>query len=217
MGARYISLEGADGVGKTTQLKLLLAAFTQAGVPYCSTKEPGGTPVADQLRAILITGSEDKLSPVTEAFLMSASRCELMRDVVRPALARGEWVISDRTFLSTLALQGYGRGLDKAMLMNLTDYAIGETRPDLQVILTLPAEEALTRKDPLLQGGLEESRFENAGLPFHQRTRQGYLDYAAQHPESTAVIDASPDIPAVHRAIVDVLNMRMGLNLPYQA
>ena len=215
--ARYLSLEGADGVGKTTQIRLLAAAFEQAGIPCRTTKEPGGTPVADQLRAILLTGEEAKLAPVTEALLMSASRCELMRQVVRPSLARGEWVVSDRTFLSTFALQGYGRGLDMDMLETLTDYAIGETRPDLQLILTLSAEDALRRKSVLLEEGLEEGRFESAGLAFHQRTRQGYLDYAERHPDTTALVDAGADIPAVHRVILAELNRRFDLCLQPQA
>lgn len=214
--ARYISLEGADGVGKSTQLKLLNAALEVAGIVYVATKEPGGTPVADQLRTILITGAEDKLVPATEVLLMSASRSESISRVVRPALTRGAWVVSDRTFLSTYALQGYGRGQDRTMLETITAFAIGDTRPDLQLILTLPAEVALKRKNVLLEAGLDEGRFEGAGLDFHERTRQGYLDYAAANPETTALIDASPDIPTVHRAILAELNARFGLNLQPQ-
>ncbi|MFN7163038.1 MAG: dTMP kinase, partial [Pseudomonadota bacterium] len=140
---KYIALEGPDGAGKTTQLKLLKSAFEQSEVPHLVTREPGGTAVGAELRQILLTGDTGKIGALTEAFLFSADRCHLAASLIRPALAEGTFVISDRTYLTTLVFQGYGGCVPLHTLEQLTDLAVGDTRPDLMLVLMVSPEKGL--------------------------------------------------------------------------
>lgn len=211
---RYIALEGPDGSGKSTQMNYLQQAFEAAGLPVLRVRDPGATDVGKKIREILLTGNESKLDGMTEALLFSADRRCTVRELVRPALAEGTHVIADRTYLTTLVFQGYGRGLPLETLNMLTDVAVNETRPDLQVILDLPVEVSLNRKAPQFQAGLDESRFESIGSEFHRKNREGYLLEAAKHPQTYAVVPADGTPLEVHKRIVETINGRLaGLNL----
>ena len=213
MAGVYIALEGPDGAGKTTQMKALADSFAQAGQEFLLVREPGATDVGKQLREILLTGHADKLDGVTEALLFSADRRHTIRTLVRPALAAGKFVLSDRTYLTTLVFQGYGRGLSLPMLESLTDFAIEDTRPDLMLVLDVPVEVGLGRKDPLFEQGLTESRMESIGESFHTKNRAGYLEQVAKHPETHHLINAAQTPAQVHNAILTAINTRFGTSL----
>lgn len=210
---RYIALEGPDGSGKSTQMKMLVRAFEEAGLPFVQIREPGATEVGKQIREILLTGACDKLDATTEALLFSADRRHTILTVVRAALAKGEFVLSDRTFLSTMVFQCYGGTVPLAIVETLTAIAVEETRPDLQVILDLPVELSLNRKAPQFQAGLDENRMESKGDEYHRRNREGYLMEAAKHPQTYAVIDAVGTPAEVHGRIIETINARLGLSL----
>lgn len=209
----YIALEGPDGAGKTTQMKALADSFAQAEKDYILVREPGATDVGKQLREILLTGHADKLDGVTEALLFSADRRHTIRTLVRPAMAEGKFVLSDRTYLTTLVFQGYGRGLSLDILETLTDFAIEDTRPDLMLVLDVPVEVGLGRKDPLFAEGLTESRMESIGSDFHTKNRAGYLAQVAKHPDTHHLINAAQTPAEVHQEILNVINSRFGTNL----
>lgn len=216
MEARYIALEGPDGAGKTTQMALLEKAFAAAAIPLVRVREPGSTPVGEDIRKILLTGDNDKLTPMAEALLFSAQRNVLVEKVIRPALAQGTWVLADRTFLTTLAFQGYGRGMDVDVLKELTHLAIGDTRPHLMVVLDVPPETGLSRKGVQQAEGLTETRFESVGQAFHTRNREGFLQYVKDEPTRAVRIEATGTVEAVHTAIVEAINAKFGLSLTPQ-
>ncbi|PIZ31814.1 MAG: dTMP kinase [Alphaproteobacteria bacterium CG_4_10_14_0_8_um_filter_53_9] len=213
----YIVLEGPDGAGKTTQIALLKKALAASQHPHVFTREPGGTPIGDELRALLLEGKVDKMDAITEMFILTASRHELARQVIRPALKKGEIVISDRCFLSTYVFQGYGGGQDKEVIKTLTHIAMEETMPDLILILDLTPEEGLRRKQAQVEEGLKETRMEDKGEAYHRRNYQGYMDYARENPETTALIKASDIAENVHKAIIETLNTHFGLGLSPQS
>lgn len=186
LGARFITFEGGEGAGKSTQLARLAARLEESGVPYRLTKEPGGTPIGDQIRATLLDPTLE-MKPLAEFLLYSASRAQLVREVVRPALERGEVVVCDRYADSTLAYQGYGRGLPLPFLQSVTTEATGGLTPTLTVLLDIDPAVGLVR---VAQRG-QADRLEQADLSFHQRLRDGFLALAAQEPERWLVLDAS--------------------------
>lgn len=210
--AYYIALDGLDGSGKSSQLKLLARALAAAGAPCVAIREPGGTEVGIKIREILLTGAADKLDSVGEALLFSADRRQTMLTVTKPALAAGTWVLSDRSFLTTTVFQGYGRGLPLELLETLHRIAVEDVRPHVQVILDLPVEVGLSRKGVQIEAGLDESRFESLGLAFHQRVREGYHAEAAKDGH-IVIVDANADLPTVHGRIVAALNAKLGSTL----
>lgn len=210
--AFYIALEGPDGAGKTTQMKLLRAAFEASGEAHIAIREPGATDVGKQIREILLTGHGDKLDGTTEALLFSADRRHTILTMVRPALAEGTHILSDRTYLTTLVFQGYGRGLPLATLNTLTDIAVETTRPQLQLILDIPPDVGLTRKGTQFTAGLNEDRFESIGSDFHRRNYEGYHAEAAKNP-TYALIDANADPLTVHGRIIEAIHGKLGLKL----
>jgi dTMP kinase len=205
---KFITIEGGEGGGKSTQIKRLARALDAAGQTVVTTREPGGSPGAEEIRALVVQGAPERWDPITEALLITAARREHVVRTIEPALAAGRWVISDRFADSTLAYQGYGRGIDRAALEALRRLAVGALVPDLTLILDLPVEIGLARARA--RAG-QELRFEAMDTDFHQRLRQGFLAIAAAEPQRCAVIDADQSVDAVHAAIVAAVSARLGV------
>ena len=178
----FITFEGGEGSGKSTQAGVLYRRLLKMGVPALLTHEPGGTPLGKQLRRWL--KGEGEIDPQTELLLFNASRANLVSQVIRPSLEKGTVVICDRFADSTTVYQGYGRGLDFALIEAVNNIATHGLRPDLTVLLDVPVEQGLARKKL-------RDRFEREGTAFHQRVRQGYLEMAKREPGRWLVIDAS--------------------------
>ena len=203
---RFITFEGGEGAGKSTQLKMLAEALARAGIEVVTTREPGGSKGAEAIRALLVTGEVDRWDAETEALLHTAARRDHLARTVWPALERGAWVICDRFADSTLAYQGYGHGLALDFIRGLTKLAIGGFAPDLTLILDLPVEQGLKRA--VGRGGAED-RYERMGTEFHDRLRQGFLDIAGREPDRCAVIDATGEPQQVHQTILRAVKSRL--------
>ncbi|OUS12956.1 dTMP kinase [Rhodospirillales bacterium 47_12_T64] len=184
----FISLEGGEGAGKSTQIKSLSKRLSKIGLNNIQTREPGGTPGAEKIRDLLVRGDVSRWTPKTEALLMFASRQEHVEKVIKPALASGNWVICDRFADSSVAYQGIGHGLGAESIENLHQWTLGDFKPDLTLVLDLPVSVGLERT----QGhSLGENRFEDMDTSFHERMREGFLSIARDNPERCAVIDAT--------------------------
>jgi dTMP kinase len=205
--ARFITLEGGEGAGKSTQVARLKEWIEARGHRCIATREPGGAPGAEMVRKLLVEGPAERWDGVTEALLHFAARREHLRATVLPAIASGTWVVSDRFADSTMAYQGYGHGIDRAMLGALYDMTVGDFRPDLTLILDLPVEAGLARA--AARRG-KETRYESLPVDFHERVRAGFLEIAAADPERCVVIDASAGIDDIARSIADALTARLG-------
>ena len=197
----FVTFEGPEGSGKSTQIGLLQRALAERGVPARFTREPGGTPIGEQIRAILHDEGNSALVAEAEILLYSASRAQHVAEVIRPALARGLLVVSDRFSEATIAYQGYGRGLDLEILAEITRFATGGLEPDLVIYLDLDVEEGLRRKRADRDG--EWNRMDQQSLDFYRRVREGYLRLAAERADHWLVIDAALPIPAIHATIVE--------------
>ena len=180
----FIVFEGGEGSGKSTQARVLLRSLLRRGYPALLTHEPGGTPLGERVRRIL--KGQAALTPLAELFLFSAARTQLVQQVVRPALAQGTTVVSDRYVPSTIAYQGYGRGLDTAIVRQVTEAATQGLQPDVVVLLDQPPALGLERKHRK-----ELDRFESEEMEFHERVRQGYLELAKAEAERWLVVDAT--------------------------
>jgi len=206
----FITLEGIEGSGKSTQLRKLAERIPNA----LATKEPGGTPTADRIRAILLD-TRATIDPVAELFLFAASRRQHVMEVIRPALAAGRVVLCDRFTDATLAYQGFGRRLDLDRLRWLNDWATDSLRPVLTLIFDLPEEVGLQRaRSRNSSAPVDEGRFEQEDLRFHRRVREGYLTLAASEPDRYAVIDAAGTPDEVLERTLDVLRKRAPQVLP---
>jgi dTMP kinase len=202
----FLTLEGPEGSGKSTQANRLAGRLTAAGYRCKVTREPGGTALGEAVRQIVLHTQSP--APITDAFLFNAARAQLLVEVIGPALERGEVVICDRFADSTLAYQGYGAGQPIEVLRNLAAIAIGDLAPDLTILLDIPAEDGLRRK----AGGDELTRFETGhDLAFHERVRNGFLSLAAAEPERFAVIDARLSPEAIESAVAEVLRPRLAM------
>ena len=208
MGA-FIVLEGPEGGGKSSQAKALAADLAALGYSTVLTREPGGTRLGDILRDILLPATQVSISPRSEALLYCASRAQLVEDVVRPALDRDCVVVSDRFSYSTLAYQGYGRGLDVEQLETVVKFATGGLEPDLCVLLDVAPEVGLGRKRELfIAGGEKEwNRFEQEELAFHQRVREGYFRMAETEPNRWLVLDASLPFESLRDRIIQEVSI----------
>jgi dTMP kinase len=196
---RFITFEGGEGAGKSTQIRRLGARLEAAGVEVVVTREPGGSPGAETIRELLVNGDADRWSPTTEALLMYAARRDHLERTIRPALARGAVVLCDRFADSTRAYQGAGGKLSLEAIAALEGFALeAGDWPDLTLILDLPVAEGLKRAAS--RGG-GEARFESKGLAFHERLRAGYLAIAEREPQRCAVVDATGDMDAVAQAV----------------
>ena len=212
MSGRFITLEGGEGCGKSTQQKLLVEYLRQKGIDAVQTKEPGSTPEGQILRELLVTGDKDKFDAISECLLYYADRrCNLTK-VVWPALEQGKWVISDRYADSTEAYQyyGYDKRVPLEILHNLYQIVAGEFKPDLTLILDIEPEIGMRRSFAKAQTmAVKELRFESRKLEFHHNLRRGFLEIAEREPERYAVINADADISAIHKKIVETIEQRL--------
>jgi dTMP kinase len=190
----FLSLDGIDGTGKSTQVRLLVEALRAGGAAVTSCVDPGGTELGAKLREILLHGRATAIDARAEALLFMASRAELVATVIRPALARGEVVVSDRFLLANVVYQGHAGGLNPADLWNVGRFTTGGILPDLAIVFDLPVALARARR------GRPADRIESRGADYDERVRNGYLAEARANPAGIAVVDASPDAAAVHAA-----------------
>lgn len=198
----FITFEGPEGSGKSTQLILLAAWLRELGQDVVTTREPGGTAIGDRVRAILLDPACGEMQAEAEVLLFSAARAQHVGQVIRPHLARGGVVLCDRYADSTLAYQGYGRGLDLAMLRVITAFATGGLRPDLVVFLDIDAEAGLRRKQLHANDDASQwNRMEQEALAYHQRVRAGYVQMAAAEPGRWLLVDAGQAVDAVQAAV----------------
>lgn len=205
---KFISLEGGDGTGKSTQARLLSDYVTDAGIRNILTREPGGAPGADEIRELILTGDPDRWDAVGETLLFYASRRNHMRLTVWPAMDRGDWVISDRFADSTIAYQGYGNQLGVDKVMQIHEVTVGDFAPDLTFILDIDVKEGLSRTSGRAHN---EDRFERMDLGFHERMREGFLEIARQNPDRCVVIDASRPIEEIQQSMREVTKERYGI------
>jgi dTMP kinase len=203
---RFITVEGGEGVGKSTQVRRLAEALTARGLTVVTTREPGGSPGAEAIRALLVQGEADRWDGVSEALLHYAARRDHVTRTIRPALERGDWVICDRFNDSTIAYQGYGHGAGRADLDALYRLVAGDLKPDLTVVLDLPVEDGLTRAGT--RGGGED-RYERMDRAFHDRLRQGFLAIARLEPERCAIVDAAGAPDSVHARVLAAVRDRL--------
>ena len=204
---RFITLEGGEGAGKSTQIARLKGWLEGRGHRVTATREPGGSPGAEMIRKLLVEGPVERWDGTTEALLHFAARREHLRSTVWPALKRGEWVVSDRFADSTLAYQGYGHGIERKIFEQLYEVAAGSFRPDLTIILDLPIEIGLKRA---AERRGTETRYESLPRDFHTRVRTGFLEIAAREPKRCIVIDATGTVDAIAQAIADAVSGRLG-------
>lgn len=209
--ASFITFEGIEGCGKTTQLLLLARRLESNGHAVRITREPGGCLIADQIRNILLDADNQAITPLTELLLYAAARSQHVREVVKPVLEAGGLVLCDRFTDATIAYQGYGRKLDLAVIHQLNQLATGGIRPNLTLLLDCPAETGLNRAISRINSapGAREERFELESLQFHQRVRDGYLALAQQEPARFVIIDATGGILETEEAIAAVVLDRL--------
>ena len=212
MQGRFITLEGGEGAGKSTQISRLAGELESAGVDVVRTREPGGSTGAEHIRALLVEGDVGRWQPMSEALLHFAARADHVAKVIRPALEAGKWVLCDRFADSTMAYQGYGHGLGPVVIHDLYQLVLGDFHPDLTIVLdldvTIGLGRAAERAKELTAG---EDRYERMDIAFHQRLRDGFLAIAKAEPERCAVIDASLEAGDVFATLREVVSERLGV------
>lgn len=201
VAGQFITVEGTEGVGKSTNMAFIEDWLTKAGKELVITREPGGTELGEKLRSVLLDAREQSMSDDTELLLMFAARAQHLHEVIKPALASGKWVLCDRFTDATYAYQGGGRGIDMSRIAELEQWVQGHLRPDMTLILDLPVDIGLERAGKRS----EPDRFELEKHDFFNKVRDTYLARAAAKPESYQVIDASPSIDEVQQSIQAVL------------
>jgi dTMP kinase len=200
--ARFITVEGIEGAGKSTAIQFITNYLQSNNIPLRVTREPGGTPIAEDIRRLLLMPHEENVATDTELLLMFASRAQHIANVIRPALAKGEWVLCDRFTDASYAYQGGGRGIPNERIAVLETWVQGELQPDLTLLLDLPAEMGLMRiKDRKTQDRIEREHHD-----FFARVRQAYLDRAKRFPQRFKIINAAADLPQVQAQLVAALN-----------
>lgn len=205
---RFITLEGGEGTGKSTQIKRLAAALLSKGIQVLTTREPGGAPGAEEIRKLMVEGEPNRWTPMTETLLAYAARADHVARTIGPALTEGRWVISDRFSDSTFAYQGGGRGVERETIRRIDSAVLDDFGPDLTLILDLDVEIGLGRAKS--RAGTED-RFEKFDMLFHERLRQAFLDIARRNPERCRVIDASGSEDQVANLILAAVERRFGL------
>ncbi len=197
----FITLEGPEGSGKSTQIKRLAKRLEAMGYPVVTTREPGGTPIGDQIRHVLVRLENKELHPRTEILLFLAARAQLVEQGIKPALQDGKIILCDRYGDSTLAYQGYGHGLDLDQLRQMLDFATDHLKPDLTILMDLDVKTGLMRK----KAEDEWNRLDAYEVLFHERVREGYLKLAQQEPERWRIVDASQGIDAVQEDLFQII------------
>lgn len=204
---KFLTIEGIEGVGKSTAVKHIQNYLADAKQPFLVTREPGGTVIAEQIRKVLLTPNPDEnMVPVTELLLMFASRAQHVANLIAPALLAGKWVVSDRYVDASYAYQGYGRGFDITQIETLEKWVVEGVQPDMTILLDAPPKLGLARakhRGP-------QDRIEQEKVDFFERVREGYLVRARQFPERFQIIDASQSLIAVHAEIKIVLQKLLG-------
>ncbi|MBS1249085.1 MAG: Thymidylate kinase [Chloroflexi bacterium] len=201
----FITLEGPEGSGKTTQIVKLAQFLEEQGHNVIRTREPGGTRIGDQIRATLLALENTEMHPRTEALLLQASRAQLVEEIIIPRLAKGEIVLCDRYADSTLAYQGYGHQHDLEPLRKIVQYATGGLKPDLTILLDLAVEEGLSRRH---EAG-DINRLDALDLDFHRRVREGYLELAKEEPERWVVVNADQPFEVIQREIRELVSRKI--------
>ena len=209
----FVTIEGGEGGGKSTQTRALVARLESSGVHAQASREPGGSPAAEDIRAALLAGAFEHLGPKIEALLFAAARIDHLERKIKPAMAEGTWIVCDRFADSTRAYQGAHGGADMAFLRRLERIALAGTRPDLTLVLDLPAEVGLARAERR-RGAEAIDRFEKQSLTFHQSLRDAFLAIAAEEPERCVVVDAAQTQEDVEQAIWDAVTHRLALASP---
>ena len=208
MAGRFITLEGGEGGGKSTQLKRLVAALQAKGIAALATREPGGSPGAEEIRALLVNGAPGRWDALTETLLVYAARADHVGRTIGPALLAEKWVICDRFADSTYAYQGAGRGLARETIRRIDSVVLDDFKPDFTLILDIDVETGLKRAG--LRGD-KESRFENFDRDFHERLRQAFIEIGKRHPDRCVLIDAAQSEDTVAAAIWAAVARRFGL------
>lgn len=204
MKGKFITFEGCEGVGKSRQIKLLKDSLDALGIKYFLTREPGGTVVSEKIREIILDGKNSSMTDECEALLYASARVQLLKEVIAPKLNSGELVICDRFVDSSLAYQGYARGLGTEFISEINSYAIKNFMPDYTLFLDLPPEKAFLRK-----GGADKNdRLELSGIEFHNKVYKGYKELAEKYKERIIVIDASGEKDETHAKIMSALKER---------
>jgi dTMP kinase len=207
----FITMEGGEGGGKSTQVRALVRRLAEAGIDAIATREPGGSAAAEQIRAALLDGMFETLGPKVEALLFAAARIDHLDVKIKPALAAGAWVVSDRFHDSTRAYQGAFGGLEPRFLDALDRVVLDGLRPDLTLILDLPAHIGLARAAARRQSNAVPDRFEKQSLEFHESLRQTFLTIAAEEPDRCVIVDATQSPEDVEQAIWDAITHRLDL------
>lgn len=207
---KFITLEGGEGAGKSTQIPLLADALRGAGLNVHTTREPGGSPGAEEIRKLLVNGDTARWDAMSEALLHFAARRDHVEKVIRPKLEAGAWVLCDRFADSTMAYQGYAQGLGRAAVESLYDLTLGKFAPDLTLILDLPVEVGLKRAAARHAG---EDRYERLGTDFHQKLRIAFQEIAAKESGRCVLIDAAGSAEAVQAALRAAVTARLGVTL----
>ena len=202
---RFITFEGMEGCGKSTQIRLLEEALSARGCRVRVSRSPGGTPVAEKIRTLLkVRTAGDELTPEAELLLFGACHAQMTKHLIEPALERGEILLSDRFFDSTTAYQGYARGLDLEMVLKINRFVCGELEPDLTLLLDLDPELGIERSK--LRAALEDDRFDSEKMKFHRDVRSAFLTLARENPRRFRVIDASRTQEQVHKQIMEAVH-----------
>ncbi len=202
---KFLTIEGIEGVGKSTNIAFIEQYLSEKKIELVLTREPGGTPMAEEIRELFLAKRGEQVADMTELLLVFAARSQHLAGKIEPALQQGQWVLCDRFTDATFAYQGGGRGLDKMLIENLENLVQGERRPDLTLILDVSVEIGLERA----RNRGEMDRMESEEVEFFERVRQSYLDRAAQYPERYAVIDASQTLENVQADIAKALDVRL--------
>lgn len=205
----FITFEGGEGTGKSTQALILADVLKKNGVNVLLTREPGGSPGAEIIRNLLVTGSADRWANMSEVLLMYAARADHWVNTIEPALASGAWVLCDRFADSTVAYQGYGRGVDLDFLKVLYKHVVGDVFPDITFVFDLDVCEGIKRANARMEGHtVVEARFEAMDMDFHKRIRAGFLEIAKNHSKRCTVLQADAHPKVIHQQIIDILQKR---------